>query len=90
MTFRWNAETIHFNAEGAGPPLVLLHGLGGNADNWLPQRAVLKHDHLVLSLDLPGHGRSSGREVRFGHPFATSQVRLQRCARPSPAGNASA
>ena len=65
MTFRWNAETIHFNAEGAGPPLVLLHGLGGNADNWLPQRAVLKHDHLVLSLDLPGHGRSSGREVRF-------------------------
>jgi pimeloyl-ACP methyl ester carboxylesterase len=65
MTFRWNAEAIHFNAEGAGPPLVLLHGLGGNADNWLPQRTVLKRKHLVLSLDLPGHGRSSGREVRF-------------------------
>jgi pimeloyl-ACP methyl ester carboxylesterase len=65
MTFRWNAESIHFNAEGAGPPLVLLHGLGGNADNWMLQRTVLKRDHLVLSLDLPGHGRSSGRGVRF-------------------------
>ena len=63
--FRWNGETINFIAEGAGPPLVLLHGLGGNANNWLPQRTVLKREHLVLSLDFPGHGRSSGREVRF-------------------------
>jgi sigma-B regulation protein RsbQ len=74
--FRWNGETIHFVAEGAGQPLVLLHGLGGNANNWLPQRAVLKHDHLVLSLDLPGHGRSSGREVRFAEYWQVIEALL--------------
>lgn len=65
MHFRWNGETIHFMTEGDGPPLIFLHGLGGNADNWLPQRSALKRHHRVLSLDLPGHGRSSGRDVRF-------------------------
>ncbi len=74
--FRWQSETIHFVAEGAGPPLVLLHGLGGNANNWLPQRTALRRDHLVVSLDFPGHGRSSGRDVHFADYWAVIEALL--------------
>ena len=74
--FRWRGETINFIAEGEGPPLVLLHGLGGNANNWLPQRTVLKREHLVLSLDFPGHGRSSGRDVGFAEYWEVIEALL--------------
>ena len=65
MTFDWTGETIHYVDEGAGPAIVLLHGLGGNAENWLLQRRHFARTHRVLSLDLPGHGRSGGRSMGF-------------------------
>lgn len=37
-TFVWNGETIHYVDEGEGSAIVLPHGLGGNAENWLLQR----------------------------------------------------
>ncbi|MFL5802317.1 MAG: alpha/beta fold hydrolase [Roseiflexaceae bacterium] len=43
---------------GAGPPLVLLHGLGDEADTWrhvLPRLAARRR---VIAPDLPGFGRS--------------------------------
>ncbi len=70
-TFDWNGETIHYVDEGGSadesgrPAIVLLHGLGGNAENWLLQRHYFSATHRVLSLDLPGHGRSTGRSVSF-------------------------
>ncbi|MGO6819234.1 alpha/beta fold hydrolase [Rhizobium brockwellii] len=65
MMFQWEQETLHYAAEGEGPALVLLHGLGGKADNWLLQRRFLSRTHKVLSLDLPGHGSSTGHSVHF-------------------------
>lgn len=40
-------------------PLVLIHGFGGDLNNWLFNQPVLAETHDVLALDLPGHGRSS-------------------------------
>jgi pimeloyl-ACP methyl ester carboxylesterase len=65
MIFDWNGHTLHYQDEGSGPAIVLLHGLGGNAENWLHQRHVLSATHRVLSLDLPGHGLSTGRSIAF-------------------------
>lgn len=48
-------------AGGAGPPVVLLHGLGGVSSNWVAVVPRLVRTHRVLALDLPGHGGS----VRF-------------------------
>lgn len=43
---------------GAGPPLVLLHGLFGAAQNWGTIQAALAPEHRVIALDLRNHGAS--------------------------------
>ncbi len=44
---------------GVGTPLVLVHGFGGDLNNWMFNQPVLAEEHDVIALDLPGHGRSS-------------------------------
>ncbi len=51
--------------EGEGPPIVLVHGFGGDLNNWLFNQPDLAQSHCVTALDLPGHGRS-GKEVGAG------------------------
>ena len=46
--------------EGEGPRLILIHGLGANADVWEPLIAHMKGTRW-LAPDLPGHGRSPHR-----------------------------
>ncbi|WP_162261024.1 MULTISPECIES: alpha/beta fold hydrolase [unclassified Nocardioides] len=43
---------------GAGPPLVLLHGLGGTWRNWEANIPALARRHRVIAPDLPGFGDS--------------------------------
>ncbi|MDQ3636827.1 MAG: acetoin dehydrogenase dihydrolipoyllysine-residue acetyltransferase subunit [Actinomycetota bacterium] len=45
--------------EGEGPPIVLLHGFGGDINIWVFNQEALAAEHTVYSLDLPGHGGSS-------------------------------
>ncbi|MGH1295346.1 alpha/beta fold hydrolase [Bacillus pretiosus] len=65
MYFKYKNRKISYNIEGAGPVILLLHGLGGNANNWLYQRQYFKENWTVISLDLPGHGKSEGLEIPF-------------------------
>ncbi len=51
--------TLHFLAEGSGPPVLLIHGLGGFADVWRHNIPVLARHATAIALDLPGFGRSS-------------------------------
>jgi pimeloyl-ACP methyl ester carboxylesterase len=43
---------------GDGPPLVLVHGLGGTIENWRALAPPLAASQRVLAPDLPGHGAS--------------------------------
>jgi len=43
---------------GDGPPLILLHGLGGAWRNWQANIPALAKRHRVIALDLPGFGAS--------------------------------
>lgn len=46
-------------ADDDGPPLVLIHGFGGDLDNWrfvIPEWAK---ERSLIAIDLPGHGGSS-------------------------------
>jgi pyruvate dehydrogenase E2 component (dihydrolipoamide acetyltransferase) len=55
----------------AGEPVVLIHGFGGDLNNWLFSLPALAEEHTVYALDLPGHGGSS-KDV--GAPLADSVV----------------
>ena len=54
----WGGARLRYAVGGDGPPLVLVHGLGGTVENWLALAPVLAGRHRVLVPDLPGHGRS--------------------------------
>ena len=49
---------LHSESEGAGDPVVILHGLMGSCENWRGVRAALADRYRVVCLDLPNHGRS--------------------------------
>jgi pimeloyl-ACP methyl ester carboxylesterase len=55
----WRGARLRYAVGGAGPPLVLVHGLGGTIENWRALAPALAARHRVLVPDLPGHGRSS-------------------------------
>jgi pimeloyl-ACP methyl ester carboxylesterase len=50
---------LRYAVAGDGPPLVLVHGLGGTIENWRALAPALTERHRVVVPDLPGHGRSS-------------------------------
>ena len=51
--------SLDYLAAGDGPPVLLVHGLGGSALNWVEVAPALARKRRVLVPDLPGHGRSS-------------------------------
>jgi len=56
---------------GDGPPLLLVHGLGGAASNWTELAPLLATRHRLLVPDLPGHGGSSALPAVSGlEPYA--------------------
>jgi len=56
---------------GSGSPLVLVHGLGGAASNWIELAPLLARRHRLLVPDLPGHGGSDALPAVSGlEPYA--------------------
>ena len=51
--------TLHYVAEGRGPPVLLVHGLGGFAESWRHNLPELGRQARVYALDLPGFGQSA-------------------------------
>ena len=49
---------MHYEREGDGEPLVLLHGIGGELCVWEPVLGALACRRDVIAVDLPGFGRS--------------------------------
>ena len=51
--------TPWIRSESDGPPLILLHGAGGNAELWRPLLPTFSAFDVV-ALSLPGRGDSPG------------------------------
>ncbi len=49
---------IAYDDEGAGPPVVLLHGYPFNRSMWADQTQALRNSQRVIVPDLRGHGES--------------------------------
>jgi pyruvate dehydrogenase E2 component (dihydrolipoamide acetyltransferase) len=62
------AGTLHFLRQGEGDEaVVLLHGFGGDLENWMFAAPALAAERTVYALDLPGHGGST-KAVGAGDP----------------------
>jgi pimeloyl-ACP methyl ester carboxylesterase len=53
------AGTALLRREGAGPALVLLHGIGSNAESWRPLAGALPADADIVAWWAPGYGGSA-------------------------------
>ncbi len=49
---------LHHEASGAGPTIVLVHGVGGSVDLWADVTRHLAPRHRCVAVDLVGFGRS--------------------------------
>ena len=81
---RWH---VRYREAGAGPPLVLVHGLGCSADYWWRNGAPLAAAGFrVLAPDLPGFGRTEGPRTGLGiHQQADSLERFAAAMELGPA-----
>ena len=48
-----------------GPAILMIHGFGGDLNNWMFNQPMLAEHHVVYAVDLPGHG-GSAKEVGAG------------------------
>lgn len=69
---------IHYEVEGAGPPLVLHHGTLGSWEDWKDWGYVdvLKRDHQLILVDARGHGASDKpyEPTAYDLPFRVADV----------------
>ena len=57
--------TIVYNVAGAGPNVLLVHGLFADKEQWNPLVCRLADaGYTAIAVDLPGYGKSSGFPVR--------------------------
>ena len=68
---------IAYDEIGAGPPVVFLHGIGGNRTNWREQLHACAPDYRAIAWDARGYGLSDDYDgpLDFSQ-FADDMVRL--------------
>lgn len=54
-----DGTTVHYVVGGHGPFVFLVHGFGSTWYEWRHLMPVLKQDHTVVAIDVPGLGQSS-------------------------------
>jgi alpha-beta hydrolase superfamily lysophospholipase len=89
-TISHDGTPIAFEAEGSGPPLVLLHGFAGEGRDWHEKGYVSRLTALgrrVITLDARGHGKSGKPHHASDYAdYKRAAVRRRRAApRRSPA-----
>ncbi len=60
---QWRDAEIHYTDEGAGIPVLLIHGFGGSFRNFQKLNDSLKGEYRVIRIDLPGFGLSDAPAV---------------------------
>ena len=56
---------FYYEEAGTGEPLILIRGLGSNADHWHPQVVAFSPHFRVVTFDNRGIGRSGKPDVRY-------------------------
>ncbi len=58
-TINLHGDDVAYRDEGAGEVLLLIHGMGGNSNNWRELMPVLSKKYRVIAPDLLGHGQTA-------------------------------
>jgi 3-oxoadipate enol-lactonase len=70
---------LTYEERGQGPPLVFLHGIGGDAACWQPQREAFSEGYRAIAWNMPGYAGSPALpEMRFPG-LAEALLRLLDC-----------
>ncbi len=67
---------LHFQSHGHGPPIIVLHGLFGSSDNWLPFARKLSNEFQLIAVDQRNHGRSPHSDHVDYHLMAADLAEL--------------
>jgi len=70
---------FHEGGDASRPPVVLIHGEGGNHLTW-PSDIRRLAGYCVYTLDLPGHGRSEGPGLQSAADYARSVLTFMNSA----------
>lgn len=57
-TLRTSSTTLYYTAEGTGPAVLFIQGVGVAGTGWEPQVQALRSNHRALTFDNRGVGRS--------------------------------
>jgi pimeloyl-ACP methyl ester carboxylesterase len=66
---------FHRDGDANRPPVILIHGAGGNYLTWHPYLRRLQ-DETIYALDLPAHGESPGEGRRSIRDYADDVLRF--------------
>ena len=69
-----NGVSHHYESMGEGPPVVLVHALGGDLHAWYGVMKTLAVNHHVVAMDLRGHGRTGAGRGNLTMKTWTSDV----------------
>ena len=58
-TVRVHGHDVAYRSAGEGPVVVLIHGIAGSSETWLPLIPLLADRYTVIAPDLLGHGDSA-------------------------------
>ncbi len=76
---------LRYLVGGEGPPLVLVHGLGGLASNWRLVAPGLTAERRLIIPELPGHGGSERVDASSLDPFADAVLAVAEAESAVPA-----
>ena len=81
-------SSFQLRIEGRGPALLLLHGFTGSIETMAGLAALLRQHFSVISVDFPGHGRTSVPDDSSWYTFSKctsvladilDQLRIEKC-----------
>lgn len=58
MLTTFENKQIHYTISGEGPAIILLHGFLESSTMWEPLIPTISLKHIVICIDLPGHGQT--------------------------------
>ncbi|HEY9487665.1 MAG TPA: alpha/beta hydrolase [Chryseosolibacter sp.] len=59
-------NSLNYREQGSGPAVILIHGFPMNQDVWKDFAEELNDRYQVITIDLPGFGKSKGLSEGFG------------------------